>query len=195
MLYKNYLCSDASQFTVSGPHRIGRVYRKVLYREFTDGTFTEEIPHPTYLGLLGPIIKGEVGDTLKVHFKNMADRPYTMHPHGVFYDKGSEGAFYDDHTKGDLKGDDHVQPNMNRVYEWTIPKNHAPTKDDENCLTWAYHSHVKPVQDINTGLIGEYNKIGNKLKWNNNKIATTTAIKYGDNVSTDKKIAQQRKQH
>lgn len=52
----NSRCSDGSQFTVSGPHRIGRVYRKVLYREFTDETFTEEKPHPKYLGLLGPII-------------------------------------------------------------------------------------------------------------------------------------------
>lgn len=146
--------SDGFQFTVSGPHRIGSIYRKVLYREFTDGTFTEEKPHPKYLGLLGPIIKGEVTDTLNVHFKNMANRSFTMHPHGVFYDKGSEGALYDDHTTGDQKGDDHVPPGATRVYKWTIPENHAPTKDDENCLTWAYHSHVKPVNDINTGLIG-----------------------------------------
>ena len=150
------LSSDGSQFTVSGPHRIGRIYGKVLYREFTDEAFTEEKPHPRYLGLLGPIIKGEVGDTLNVHFKNMANRSFTMHPHGVFYDKGSEGAFYDDHTEGDQKGDDHVPPGGTRVYKWTIPENHAPTKDDKNCLTWAYHSHVKPVNDINTGLIGEY---------------------------------------
>lgn len=152
----NSLSSDGSQFTVSGPQRVGSIYRKVLYREFTDGTFTEEKPHPKYLGLLGPIIKGEVGDTLNVHFKNMANRSFTMHPHGVFYDKGSEGALYDDHTEGGQKGDDHVLPGVTRVYKWTIPENHAPTKDDEKCLTWAYHSHVKPVNDINTGLIGEY---------------------------------------
>ena len=151
-----FLSSDGSQFTVSGHQRIGRVYRKVLYREFTDGTFTKQKPHPKYLGLLGPIIKAEVGDTLEVHFKNMAsDRPFTMHPHGVFYDKASEGALYNDHTQGDLKEDDHVQPGGSRVYLWTIPETHAPTKSDENCLTWAYHSHVEPTPDINTGLIGE----------------------------------------
>lgn len=166
---QNYLFSDAAQFTVPGPHKVGSVYRKVLYREFSDETFTKEIPHPPHVGLLGPIIKGEVGDTLKVHFKNMADRPYTMHPHGVFYDKGSEGALYDDHTEGDQKGDDHVAPNTTRVYEWTIPENHAPTKDDESCLTWVYHSHVKPVKDINTGLIGEWNAIINKAKNSNNR--------------------------
>ena len=84
-----------------------------------------------------------------------SDRPFTMHPHGVFYDKASEGALYNDHTQGDLKEDDHVQPGGSRVYMWTIPETHAPTKSDENCLTWAYHSHVKPAPDINTGLIGE----------------------------------------
>lgn len=40
------------------------------------------------------------------------------------------------------------------TYEWTVPDDHSPTSDDSNCLTKFYHSHVRPVKDINSGLIG-----------------------------------------
>jgi len=41
---------------------------------------------------------GEVGDTIKTFFKNNASRPYSMHPHGVLYQKNSEGSGYNDGT-------------------------------------------------------------------------------------------------
>ena len=31
----------------SGPHRIGKVYKKAIYREYTDSTFTELKPRPS----------------------------------------------------------------------------------------------------------------------------------------------------
>ena len=36
----------------------------------------------------------QVNDTMKVVFKNAASMPFSMHPHGVFYDKDNEGAGY-----------------------------------------------------------------------------------------------------
>ena len=65
-------------FTERGPHRIGTVYRKARYREYTDQTFTQIKPRPTqweHTGLLGPILRAEVGDTIRVVFKNNATRP------------------------------------------------------------------------------------------------------------------------
>lgn len=44
-----------------------------------------------WLGMLGPIIRAEVGDTVKVVFRNMASHNHTMHPHGFRYAKSSEG--------------------------------------------------------------------------------------------------------
>lgn len=88
-------------FVEKGPHRIGTVYRKAIYREYTDDTFTQlkpKAPEWLHTGILGPILRAEVGDTIKILFKNNASRPYSMHPHGVFYDKDSEGAPYDDGT-------------------------------------------------------------------------------------------------
>ena len=72
-------------FTESGPHRIGRVYKKAVYHEYTDGTFStlkKRGPDEAYLGILGPIVRGAVGDTIKIVFKNnMSVHPY-MHPSG-----------------------------------------------------------------------------------------------------------------
>lgn len=39
-----------------------------------------------HLGILGPIIRAEEGDEIKVVLKNMASRSYSIHPHGVFYE-------------------------------------------------------------------------------------------------------------
>src|SRR5215813_96019 len=86
-----------------GPHRIGRVYKKCVYREYTDAKFNrlvERSGDQQYLGILGPILYAEVGDTLKVVFKNRASRPYSMHPHGVLYNKNSEGSMTNDGTTG-----------------------------------------------------------------------------------------------
>ena len=150
-----YSCSDAAVFTTRGTNTIGRVYKKVLYREFKDETFTTEKPHPEYLGFLGPVLKGEVGDTIKVHFKNNGSRVYSVHPHGVFYGKDSEGALYEDSTKDNDKNDDKVPPGGTHTYTWLLTENHAPAKQDDNCITWVYHSHVVPSKDVNTGLLGE----------------------------------------
>lgn len=83
--------SQASAFLQSGKDRVGSTYKKSVYKQYTDSTYTTEIPKPGWLGFLGPVIRAEVGDTIKVHLKNFATRPYTIHPHGVFYEKDSEG--------------------------------------------------------------------------------------------------------
>ena len=63
----------AVAYTQPGPTHIGRLYRKALYREYTDETFATRKPRPTqdeYLGLLGPIFRAEVGDSIKVDRKS-----------------------------------------------------------------------------------------------------------------------------
>lgn len=85
--------SKASKFLQAGKDRVGSTYKKSVYKQHTDSTYTTEIPKPDWLGFLGPIIRAEVGDTIKVHLRNFASRPYTIHPHGVFYEKDSEGKW------------------------------------------------------------------------------------------------------
>ncbi|XP_033756941.1 hephaestin-like protein [Pecten maximus] len=136
-------------------NRIGSIYRKVVYKQFTDDRYEDEVISPPHLGYLGPIMRAEIGDTLEIHFKNMASgRNYSVHPHGVLYDKESEGALYVDGTNTTFKLDDGVPPGGSHLYIWEVPSNFGPTRSDENCVSWAYHSHVSSVKDINTGLVG-----------------------------------------
>ena len=131
-----------------------------MYRECTDPSCSAMRKHPEYLGILGPIIRAEVGDILHVHFTNRAGRKYSVHPHGLFYEKNSEGALYEDKTSGKDKEDDGVPPNEKYTYVWEVKSEHGPTEADSDCLTWVYHSHVDPNKDVNTGLVGEHNERG-----------------------------------
>ncbi|XP_069896328.1 hephaestin isoform X2 [Dipodomys merriami] len=144
----------ASSFLKSDKNRIGSSYKKTIYKEYRDNTYTEEVAQPAWLGFLGPVLQAEVGDVILVHLKNFATRPYTIHPHGVFYEKDSEGSLYPDGSSGHLKADDSVPPGGIHIYNWTVPEGHAPTSADPACLTWIYHSHVDAPRDIATGLIG-----------------------------------------
>ncbi|XP_043928584.1 ferroxidase HEPHL1 isoform X2 [Protopterus annectens] len=144
----------ASVFLRRGPDRIGSIYKKAIYKQFTDGSYTQEVPKPDWLGFLGPIIMAETEDTIVVHLKNFACHNYSLHPHGVLYLKDSEGALYPDGTSGKDKADDAVPPGGTHTFTWIVKQSYAPTSDDPNCLTWAYHSHLDAPKDIASGLVG-----------------------------------------
>jgi manganese oxidase len=148
---------EENVFVQQGSDRIGKVYRKALYREYTDASFTtlKEIPSEwEHLGTLGPVIRAAVGDTIVVNFKNNATFPFSVHPHGVFYNKDSEGAPYNDGTSGANKADDAVPPGGTHTYTWPVPERAGPGPGDPSSVMWMYHSHVNEPQDTNSGLIG-----------------------------------------
>jgi manganese oxidase len=139
----------------SGP--ISTTYQKVLYREYTDSSFATLKPRPpewAHLGFLGPLIRGVVGDTIRVVFRNNASRPFSVHPHGVFYNKDSEGAPYDDGSSGNDKNDDGVEPGATHTYVWPVPERAGPALGEGSSVMWMYHSHTDETRDINTGLLG-----------------------------------------
>jgi FtsP/CotA-like multicopper oxidase with cupredoxin domain len=149
--------SDTAFFAKAKPRPVSTIYQKVLYREYTDGTFRTLTPRPAewaHLGFLGPLIRGVVGDTIRVVFRNNGDRPYSVHPHGVFYTKSSEGVPYNDGTSGADKADDAVPPGGTHQYVWPVPARAGPGPMDGSSVMWMYHSHVDEVRDINTGLFG-----------------------------------------
>ena len=132
-------------------------YRKALYREYTDSSFRTLKPRAdawAHLGVLGPVIRGEVGDTIKVVFRNHAKRPYSVHPHGVFYRKSSEGLAYLDGTSGADRMDDSVPPGGTHLYVWPVPERAGPAHGDGSSVFWTYHSHVDEGKDVNAGLLG-----------------------------------------
>jgi len=86
-----FLYRQAEVFLKRGPHRIGSTYKKAVYTQYTNHLYDVIVDKPSWLGFLGPVIKGEVGDSIIIHAKNFASRNYTLHPHGVRYTKENEG--------------------------------------------------------------------------------------------------------
>ncbi|XP_072263991.1 ceruloplasmin-like [Pyxicephalus adspersus] len=144
----------ASIYLQQSSNRIGRVYKKASYVQYTSHTYTEQIQKPDWLGLLGPIIKSEVGDSVTVHLKNFASRPYSLHPHGIEYTKENEGALYPDNTSGTNKMDDYVKPGESHTYKWDVVEDQGPSKRDDDCILRLYHSHIDGPKDVYSGLIG-----------------------------------------
>ncbi|XP_034741691.1 coagulation factor V isoform X5 [Etheostoma cragini] len=135
-------------------HRSGPTYKKVVFREYDDKDFRQPKPHPSWLGLLGPTLRAQEGETIVVTFRNLATAPHSIHPHGIAYGKQSEGANYFDNTSQKEKEDDIVRPNSQHVYYWEVTKEVSPQPSDPSCLTYTYISHKNVVEDYNSGLIG-----------------------------------------
>ena len=151
----------SAAYTQPGPNHIGHIYRKAVYREYTDGTFATRkprAPQDEYLGLLGPILRAEVGDTIKVVFKNNASRPYSMRaPDDVFRPRHSAGTGRVLDAEGEVtdgEPEDKVSPGATFTYEWDVPELAGPGPDDPSSIVWVYYSGVGETKDVASGLVG-----------------------------------------
>ena len=121
---------DTAMFVEKGKDRIGQIYRKAIYREYTDATFQTlkpRLPSEEHMGILGPVIRAEVGDTIEIVFRNNATQSYSMHPHGVSYTKDSEGAPY---ANMPPEATGLVAPGKTHKYTWTVPERAGPAPAD-----------------------------------------------------------------
>jgi FtsP/CotA-like multicopper oxidase with cupredoxin domain len=128
------------------------VFPKVRYIGYTDATFSTPKRQPEWLGVLGPIIRAEVGDNVVVHFRNRAFKAggsYGVHPHGFRYTKDNEGAHYIPAGAGA-----EVSPGGQFEYHWFADEDSGPGLGDPSSLVWWYHSHVNEPQETNAGLLG-----------------------------------------
>jgi manganese oxidase len=153
----------SAAYTQPGPNHVGHIYRKAVYREYTDGTFATRkprAPQDEYLGLLGPVLRVEVGDTIKVVFKNNASRPYSMTmPNDVFRAKHAAGSGKELDAEGEIadpnaEPEDTVQPRATFNYEWDVPELAGPQPDDPSSIAWVYYSRVGEIKDVASGLVG-----------------------------------------
>jgi manganese oxidase len=137
------------------PGLVGSVYKKCLYQQYTSARFSNRVPlEAEYLGFLGPVIRAEVGDTITVKFRNKCSFPTSVHPHGVFYDKHSEGSLYSDGTGPGHKTDDVVATGGEHTYRWQVPERAGPGPSDASSVMWMYHSHANEITDTYAGLSG-----------------------------------------
>lgn len=113
------------------------IFLKAIYREYMDARFQTLKPRPPeweHLGLLGPVIRAAVGDTVKVIFKNNTKIFCSVHPHGLAYEKESEGALYNDGSSALAKRGDAVPPGQTYTYTWTVPERAGPADGDPSSI-------------------------------------------------------------
>ena len=123
---------------------------KMRYVQYTDATFTTKVFQNPRLGIMGPVLRGVVGDFLAVTFLNRGGQPLSMHPHGAKYDKDSEGSHY--LPRPGLGAA--VAPGAKFTYVWQLDPESGPLPNEPSSKGWLYHSHVNGDEEVNLGLVG-----------------------------------------
>jgi FtsP/CotA-like multicopper oxidase with cupredoxin domain len=150
-------CGNDAPWLKRGTDGRPPVFKKAVFREYTDETFTRlklRDPAWEHTGILGPVIRAEVGDRIEITLKNHTSFPVSLHAHGVHYLKPYEGAGYPDGTTGSDKDDEAIAPSDHYTYRWQVPTRSGPGPADASSVVWLYHAHVHSPADINTGLVG-----------------------------------------
>jgi FtsP/CotA-like multicopper oxidase with cupredoxin domain len=129
---------------------LNRAAWKIRYVQYADANFSARVLPTERLGILGPVLRGTTGQYLEVTFLNRAWRPLSMHPHGVKYDKDSEGSYYKP-VQGLGAA---VAPGAKFTYVWYLDQSSAPGPDEPSSKAWLYHSHVTGDEETNLGLVG-----------------------------------------
>ncbi|KAI1898621.1 hypothetical protein AGOR_G00074270 [Albula goreensis] len=146
----------AMKYLERGPRRIGKEYKKAVYVEYTDESFRNR--KTEIMGLVGPVLRGEVEDQIKIVFMNRASQPYNIYPNDLtsIHSTGKVSL------KGQALRSHAVQPNETFVYLWKITSEDGPTEADPKCLTRLYQSTIDPERDVASGLIGPLVVCGRK---------------------------------
>ena len=131
------------------PWALRTQWAKTRYIEYTDSTFSLRKPQPEWLGILGPIIRAEVGDHVEVEFLNRSKVMHSIHPHGLRYDKDNEGAFYLPYGNGSRVG-----PRARFTYHWYADEGSGPGPGQLSSVVWWYHGHTDEPKETNAGLLG-----------------------------------------
>ncbi len=141
---------DVCGLTLPPPVLATRTHQKLRYVQYTDATFRTRALAPRSLGILGPVLRGVTGDWIVVTFLNRTAQSLSMHPHGVRYDKDSEGAYYrPDPGRGAA-----VAPGARFTYVWHLDESSGPLPTEPSSRAWLYHSHVLGDTEANLGLVG-----------------------------------------
>ena len=141
-------------FVEQGKNRIGKVYRKAVYREYTDGTFAtlkKRPPEWEHLGIMGPVIRAEVGDTIKISSATTRRIPTACIRMACPTRKTRRARRIRGLT---MQQTGLVPPHQTHTYIWEVPERAGPGPKDPSSIVWLYHSHNYEPKDVNAGLVG-----------------------------------------
>ena len=115
-------------------------YQALGYRAYT-ANWQQVLPGDDNIGgntgIPGPVLRAEVGDTIRVHFRNN-DTYYkfehSMHPHGVVYSPNNDGAWT---AQSNTKPGTSLKLGESYTYTWTVAASSVGS--------WPYHDHAMPA--------------------------------------------------
>jgi FtsP/CotA-like multicopper oxidase with cupredoxin domain len=129
---------------VPQPWRDNTRWSKVRLIEYTDASFKAMKPQASWLGILGPLIRAEVGDTVVVHFLNRTEDFQGIFPQRVRA-LPAEAAFT-------AAGRPQAAPGALVTYTWVVDAESGPsTGDPSSVLRW-YGSPTP--EGLDAGLLG-----------------------------------------
>uniref|UniRef100_A0A3B3ZUE7 Coagulation factor V n=1 Tax=Periophthalmus magnuspinnatus TaxID=409849 RepID=A0A3B3ZUE7_9GOBI len=143
-----------SPYLPEAPHHLDYKYKKVVYVEYSDESFTKRVGSSTTL--LGPFLKGKINDQFHITFKNLASRPFNIYPNGLTKHlsvKGFPLFCHNPEAEKDLRTMG-VPPNSTFGYIWKFTAEDGPLDGDPQCLMQLYQSTVSPERDLASGLVG-----------------------------------------
>jgi hephaestin len=124
------------------PGQLGYIYHKLEYRGYTDATFAHRLVPAVsdrYLGILGPALRAEVGDTITIVFKNNSPVPVDIAPSGGLV--GPQSRL--------------IAPGAMHTYHWSVPETAGPGPADDSSILWTYTSNGSTFHaTMVAGLIG-----------------------------------------
>ncbi len=136
---------DAIENTTYDPSQT--VFPTTVYRRYSP-QWKRPLPNTPFSGnqdlIPGPLLRAQVGDRIKVHFKNLdPNAPHSMHFHGVSYKPDSDGAY----LPGFSGRDGNVKPGQ----VWTYKLTAGP----QSSGAWPYHDHSPSMhKSIDGGMYG-----------------------------------------
>ncbi|XP_029298113.1 LOW QUALITY PROTEIN: coagulation factor VIII [Cottoperca gobio] len=138
-----------SGYLPAAPHHLGYKYKKAVFVEYTDGSFTQR----KNIGktMLGPLLKGKINDQIHITLRNLASWPFNIYPNGLT--RIFPLPRYANAAEKDLRSMG-VPPNGTFGYVWKLTTDDGPLAGDPQCLTQLYQSTVSPERDLASGLVG-----------------------------------------
>lgn len=135
---------NANQYVQHTAVSIGPEAVKALYKQYTDASFSEEVPGPDHRGFLGPLVFAEVGQTFSVVFSNRVSFPVNF---------AIDAGLIPLHDPSDAEAQA-VPTNGTYTYSYLVPAEAGPQDDDLSTVGAAYSSSVDLATHQYAGLVG-----------------------------------------
>ncbi|XSG85070.1 MAG: hypothetical protein ACPW60_15285 [Methylohalobius sp. ZOD2] len=126
---------EAEPCAIPEPWTDSHSFPVTRFIQYTDADFQTPVTQPECLGILGPILRAEVGDVIRVHFCNHFNRPIGLHPRDLRYTKVQEGVHCSGVNSGQGPGlGAAIPPGECFDYEWQAAAESGPSPGESSWL-------------------------------------------------------------